>query len=106
MAYLRSAVVVAAIALCATVSAPGTADADRIARACMGSDRASGNTRLCACIQRVADQMLDNREQRLAASFFRDPHRAQEIRQSDRARDERFWLRYRAFGEQAQRYCS
>lgn len=83
----------------------GPAPAGDIARACTQSDRARGQARLCGCIQQVADRMLTRRDQRLAASFFRDPHRAQEIRMSDRRSDDAFWDRYTAFGETAQRAC-
>ncbi len=104
MADFRLAIAAALLSGAAfAVSAP--AEAGRIERACAASDRGARDTRLCACIQVVADRTLDRREQRLAASFFKDPHKAQEIRQSDRARDERFWLRYRAFGDAAERAC-
>ena len=41
-----------------------------------------------------------------AAKFFKDPHMAQEVRQSDRARDEELWRRYKAFGRQAAATCN
>ncbi|SES42379.1 hypothetical protein SAMN04490244_12032 [Tranquillimonas rosea] len=91
-------------ALAATLGS--AACAGPVEKACEKSDRASGNTQLCGCIQQVADLTLDGRDQRLAAKFFRDPHRAQEIRQSDRQSDERFWTKYREFGSNAERYCS
>jgi len=49
--------------------------------------------------------MLSGADQRRAARFFADPHRAQEVRQSSRADDAAFWLRYIAFGEQAEALC-
>ncbi|SLN48743.1 hypothetical protein ROJ8625_02385 [Roseivivax jejudonensis] len=73
--------------------------------ACLRSDRAQRNSRLCGCIQSVADQSLSNAEQRLAVSFFSDPHRAQEIRQSDRPNHERMWRNYKAFVGRAERSC-
>jgi len=94
----------AATALCLSLTAPANARA--IERACVGSDRVGSDTRLCRCIQQVADQLLTARDQRLAASFFRDPHRAQEIRMSDSARDDRFWDRYQRFGALAERSCN
>ncbi|WP_417523111.1 hypothetical protein [Marinovum sp.] len=81
------------------------ASAGPISRACMTSGRKAANTSLCGCIQAVADASLTWRDQRVAAKFFKDPHKAQEIRQSDRASDEAFWLRYKAFGTQAERSC-
>ena len=84
---------------------PGAAFAGQIERACAQSERVGGSARVCTCIQRIADQLLTSGEQRLAASFFEDPHRAQEVRQSDRSRDERFWLRYRQFGAVAEQSC-
>lgn len=105
MADLRPVLVAAALIASATIFSPTQADAGRIESACSASERAEGNRALCGCIQRIADQLLTRTDQRLAASFFKDPHRAQEIRQSDKSSDERFWLRYKQFGDQAQRYC-
>lgn len=84
----------------------GSAAAGPIEAACARSERGALNPSLCNCIQQVADITLDGRDQRLAARFFRDPHMAQEVRQSDRASDEVFWHRYRAFGSAAESYCS
>lgn len=81
------------------------ASAGAIERACMKSDRKAANRSLCGCIQQVADATLSNREQRLAASFFKDPHKAQVIRQSDNSANEVFWKKYKAFGQNAQSYC-
>ncbi|SPJ24882.1 hypothetical protein [Palleronia abyssalis] len=83
-----------------------SAHAGVIESACNRSDRAAGKRQLCNCIQQVADFTLDRRDQRLAARFFKDPHKAQEIRQSSRANDEVFWKRYREFGSAAESYCS
>ena len=41
----------------------------------------------------------------MAAEFFDDPHRAQEIRQSDRRSHEAFWQRYKNFGQTAEIFC-
>lgn len=94
---------VAAAAILTCVSGP--VNAGTIKQACVQSERARDNTRLCACIQQVADQLLTARDQRLAASFFRDPHRAQEVRTSGREADARFWTLYRQFGEVAEQSC-
>lgn len=81
------------------------AEASQIERACIKSDRASGKRHLCSCIQDAADLTLSKSDQKLAASFFDDPHRAQEIRQSDSRRHERFWERYESFGQTAENFC-
>ncbi|MEO1138713.1 MAG: hypothetical protein AAFW87_04575 [Pseudomonadota bacterium] len=39
-------------------------------------------------------------------AFYNDPHRAQEVRQSDRSNDERFWEAYREYGDRAKRLCT
>ena len=70
-----------------------------------GRTTSAGKPRTCACIQSVADQMLTRDDQRLVASFFKDPDRAQEVRTSDTARDESFWQRYRQFGFAAEQSC-
>ncbi|MHC0053715.1 hypothetical protein [Actibacterium sp. D379-3] len=79
--------------------------AGAIERACLSSDRKAASRSLCGCIQQAADLTLDRRDQRMAAKFFKDPHKAQEIRQSDNRSDEAFWLRYRQFGTTAETYC-
>ncbi|WP_111404155.1 MULTISPECIES: hypothetical protein [Meridianimarinicoccus] len=94
----------AASVLVVSLAAPLHARA--IEQACVRSERVGDDSRLCTCIQRIADQLLTPRDQRLAASFFRDPHRAQEIRMSDRAQDERFWTVYRQFGALAEQSCN
>ncbi|MEM6408089.1 MAG: hypothetical protein AAF700_06680 [Pseudomonadota bacterium] len=54
----------------------------------------------------MADRHLSDRDQRLAASFFSNPQRAQDIRQSDRRADEAFWGRYKVFIASSERYCA
>jgi len=76
----------------------------KIERACMKSDRQASRS-LCKCIQRVANNQLTRTDQKLAAKFFRDPHLAQQTRQSDSASKERFWKRYKAFGQAASTAC-
>lgn len=76
-----------------------------IGQACLNSDRPAATPALCSCVQQVANQTLTSAEQRRAAQFFRNPERAQEVRQSDRPGDERFWLRYRAFADRAAAIC-
>lgn len=93
--------------LCAAclVTLAGPVSAGPVERACIGSERAQATPSLCRCIGGVADRALTRRDQRLAASFFSDPHLAQEIRQSDSRSDEAFWQRYKEFGETASRTC-
>jgi hypothetical protein len=82
------------------------AGAGPIESACVRSDRAQANAALCRCIDSVAQQTLTRSEQRRAASFFRDPDLAQEVRMSKRESDNAFWERYRAFGQTAEQYCA
>lgn len=77
-----------------------------IERACRSSGRSSATPQLCGCIQKVANHSLSRGDRKKAAKLFKEPHMAQEIRQSDRRSDERFWKKYRAFGERARRTCS
>ena len=99
---MKTSLFFAAVVLAGSTSVAG---AGLIERACLKSDRKAANRALCGCIQQVADATLSRTDQRLAAKFFRDPHMAQEIRQSDRAAHEVFWKRYKQFGETAQGYC-
>jgi hypothetical protein len=76
-----------------------------ISKACMASDRKARSRQLCGCIQAAADQTLSGSQQRRAVRFYRDPHSAQEIRQSDRSGNERFWKAYSAYGKRARQLC-
>ena len=106
-----AAVVVGAIFLSACGGgdrlAPRTAYADGpIRSACLGTDRMAANDRLCGCVQAVADATLNGSERRRAAAFFRNPHQAQVVRQSDRPGDEVFWQRYKSFVAATERRCA
>ena len=94
------------IAAAAIVMTAHLAMAGPIDTACVRSDRARGNAPLCGCIQQVANQTLSRSDPRQAARFFRDPQRAQDIRQSDNQSHAVFWRKYRAFGETAAATCS
>ena len=83
----------------------GPVSASQIERACMASDRSHGDRALCGCIQDAANLTLSAKDQRLAATFFQDPDRAQEIRMSDRRSNETFWKRYKNFGATAEAFC-
>ena len=76
-----------------------------IRAACLSGGRNAADAALCGCIQAVADQTLSGREQRAAVAFFDEPHLTQVLRQSDDPNDERFWLRWKAFGAQAAETC-
>lgn len=76
-----------------------------ISRACLMSDRKARSGQLCGCIQAVADMSLSGRDQSLAASFYRDPQKAQDIRQSDNPNNERFWKKYREYANTAEEIC-
>jgi hypothetical protein len=93
-----------AAGLALSLGSPASAGA--LERACNASGQQGSNRNLCGCIQQVADLTLTGREQKLAAGFFKDPQKAQVMRQSARRRDERFWQKYTAFGESAALYCS
>jgi hypothetical protein len=91
----------AALAFCA-----GAVIAGPVEKACLKSGSDTASPELCGCIQQVADLTLSGADQKLAASFIRDPDKAQEIRTSDNAKHEEFWLRYKSFGESAEAVCA
>lgn len=93
---------VAAVMMTAAVPA----FAGPIESACLRSDRKQANRQVCGCIQQVADMTLRGADQRRAASFFRDPEKAQKVKMSKTASDDAFWDRYQAFGEQAEAFCA
>ncbi|WP_284375280.1 hypothetical protein [Amylibacter marinus] len=78
--------------------------AGKIQSACLKSDRRVDRA-TCSCIQQVANAKLSNSDQSLAAKFFKNPQLAQDTRQSDVRSKERFWKRYKEFGELAQMHC-
>lgn len=108
MKRMKMAVLALAVAPLATVSLPlQTAQAaSTIERACVKSDRKAASRPLCGCIQDVANMMLSSGDQKIAAKFFDDPHQAQVIRQSDNKKHEKFWLRYKEFGQTARTFCT
>ncbi|XDA97671.1 lipoprotein [Sulfitobacter sp. LCG007] len=101
--------IVAALSACGgrkNASVPTTLfETGPIYSACLKLNKREASRERCGCVQAVADMSLSGGEQRKGAKLFKDPHRAQEVRQSDRSSDERFWLKWRAFGEQSERYC-
>jgi len=75
-------------------------------RACMSQGRRDATSARCGCVQAVADQQLTGAEQRRGVKAFKDPHKVQEWRQSDRASDNAFWDSWKAFGATAERVCT
>lgn len=103
---MRKTLLAASLAILAAPLLPAIANAGPIESACLRSDRQQATRALCRCIDSVAQRTLTRSEQRRAASFFRDPQLAQDVRMSKSERDNAFWARYRAFGEAAERSCS
>lgn len=103
---IRSLLLTASLAALPLFAATDAAMAGPISTACLASERPQANAGLCGCIQAAADRTLSRADQRQAAKFFRDPHQAQEIRQSAKKRHEEFWLRYRDFSSLAEASCS
>ncbi|MGB0913958.1 MAG: hypothetical protein ACPGSW_10220 [Phaeobacter italicus] len=99
------AALLCAVTLLWMAPAPVQAANGIIERACRSSGRSNATARLCGCIQSVANSSLSRSERKKAAKLFKDPHMAQEIRQSDRRSDETFWRNYKAFGERARQSC-
>ncbi len=98
-----TAILLGSVFLTAMPAAPVSAGV--IERACRQSDRSAATPELCRCIQKVANRSLSFRERRKVAKWIKEPHMAQEVRQSDRRRDEILWERYKAFGERVQEVC-
>jgi hypothetical protein len=98
--------VLAGIAAVGLTFVASSAMAGPISNACMQSNRTSASNSLCACIQRVADGTLRGSDQRRAASFFRDPDKAQQVRMSKSRNENAFWARYKLFGQQAESSCT
>ena len=86
--------------------APGSQAAGKIERACMKADRRDASRQLCGCVQNVAEAMFNRSEISRIAKFFDDPHATQTLRQSDRNSDERFWKRYKEYGQAVRTYCA
>ena len=102
MRYFLMAGAVASVAAC---GGGGRVISGDISAACIAADRRAASPALCSCVQQVANQSLSAGDQARAAGFFADPNLAQETRQSDNFRDERFWDRYRAFTDLAEEIC-
>ncbi|MEP1765640.1 MAG: hypothetical protein ABJJ53_03145 [Sulfitobacter sp.] len=75
-------------------------------RACLSQGRRAASAQRCGCIQAVANRELSSAQQRRGVKVFKDPHKLQVWRQSDRASDNAFWDVWKAFGQTASRTCS
>ena len=75
-------------------------------RACLSQGRKAASSSRCGCVQAVADQQLSSAQQRRGVKAFKDPHKLQEWRQSDRSADNAFWDVWKAFGQTASRVCT
>lgn len=76
-----------------------------IGKACVASDRRAANPALCSCIQQAANRHLNQRDQELAATFFADAERANDVKINDSRAADAFWKRYRDFTRAAERSC-
>ncbi len=103
---MRKTGIVAGLAALGWGALAATAEAGPIANACLQTGRAGASAQLCTCIQHVADITLGGADQRLAATFFGDPERAQKVHMSKAEADDAFWQRYVVFGQQAEMACS
>lgn len=109
----RTVAAILALALIASCSNRGDRSRHVVSRAvsgpilaaCLSAGRTGATRERCGCVQSVANTSLSSGDQRLGASFFSDPHRAQEIRQSDSSANAAFWERWKAFGDEAARIC-
>jgi len=87
------------------VGLTGQAGAKAIENACLRSDREARSRQLCGCIQDAANLVLSVRDQRLASTFYSDPQKAQDVRQSGSRSNARFWERYKEYAEVARAFC-
>jgi len=103
---MKTFLIKAAAAAVAVFAIASVVQAGAFNRASLKSSRDAANRSLCACIQQVADITLQNRDQDLVASFFKDPNKAEKLRMSQTKRDDAFWERYTTFGDQARLSCT
>ena len=76
-----------------------------ISSACQSAGHKQASRSRCGCVQAVANRSLSRSDQIRGASFFKDPQKAQDTRQSDNAASERFWKKWKAYGDDAARVC-
>ncbi|MEE9429200.1 MAG: hypothetical protein V3V25_13740 [Paracoccaceae bacterium] len=93
------------ISLTVVIGLSGPVNAQSIEKACLRSDRQTKSRKLCGCIQEAANLTLSTKDQKLAATFYTDPQKAQDLRQSNSRSHERFWDRYKDYAEVARTFC-
>ena len=76
-----------------------------VGKACMAAGRSAANSALCSCVQQSANHTLSGRDQKLAATFFEEPQKAQDVRQASGPVNNAFWDRYKIFTRQAEMSC-
>ena len=74
--------------------------------ACLRAGRQDATRARCGCVQAAANGVLSSSDQSRAATFFKDPQKAQDTRQSDNPLQEAFWKRYKTFAERAEQSCA
>lgn len=74
--------------------------------ACRKAGRDAATRARCGCVQAVANRQLNAGDQQRGARFFDDPQEAQDVRQSDRNVDERFWRRWKDYSDVAAQMCT
>ncbi|MEL6171414.1 MAG: hypothetical protein AAF066_08565 [Pseudomonadota bacterium] len=77
-----------------------------ISQACRASGRSGSKPQICNCIQAAANRTLTAPQQARAAAFYQNLQEAQDVRTSQRLRDEQFWEAYRTYGEHAEALCA
>ena len=92
------------IALTGMLLSPLGAAAGPTQQACLQSDRSPG-PRTCLCVQRIADQTLNQQEQTLAAGIIAQPDLLESYLSDDRPAMQGFVERYREWGARAARTC-
>ena len=103
---MKKPVLLATLAAASLSVLSTAAVAGPIQSACLRSDRPGATRAMCGCIQQAADQTLSNADQRRAASFFKDPDKANTVWLSKSDKDDAFWERYKNFGATAEAYCA
>lgn len=94
-----------AMMLLATLAACGGRVTGEVGKACMAAERTAANPALCSCVQASANQHLNGNDQKLAAAFFADPEKANDMKLSKSRSADAFWDRYKLFSATAQRSC-
>ena len=74
--------------------------------ACKSAGRKKATKQRCGCVKAIANKSLTANDQRRGASFFKNPQKSQEVRQSSSNRDKRFWKRWKEYSNNAARSCS